>query len=89
MTFLFLGVPIKLIGGEGEGQGNVYVDGKPVCDDGWNENAGKVACKQLGYSGVRKITSGEYGNYGNYFKNRNLLSLEKHATLNAMLIYKQ
>ena len=67
MTFLFLGVPIKLIGGEGEMQGNVYVDGKPVCDDNWNENAGKVACRQLGFSGVEQITSSEYGNY---FKNR-------------------
>ena len=63
---LFLDVPIKLIGGEREEQGNVYVDGKPVCDDGWNINAGAVACRQLGFAGVQEITSGEYGNY---FKN--------------------
>ena len=67
ILYSILGVPIKLIGGEGEMQGNVYVDGKPVCDDNWNENAGKVACRQLGFSGVEQITSGEYGNY---FKNR-------------------
>lgn len=62
LTFL-LDVPIKLIGGESEEQGNVYVDGKPVCDDDWNYNAGKVACRQLGFTSVQEITSGEYGNY--------------------------
>ena len=71
MTFLFLAVSIKLIGGEGEGQGNVYVDGKPVCDDYWDINAGRVACRQLGYDGFLEITSGEYDTYfnkRNFFK---------------------
>ena len=65
MTSLFLGVPIKLIGGGSEELGNVYVDGKPVCDDNWNINAGKVACRQLGYKGVLEIKSGEYDTYFN------------------------
>ena len=78
MTFLFLAVPIKLIGGESERQGNVYVNGKPVCDDGWDESAGEVACRQLGHGGVEQITSREYGNY---FNKWNLLSLEKHANI--------
>ena len=71
MTFLFLGNAIRLIGGEAEGQGNVYVNGKPVCDDGWNINAGKVACRQMGYSGVLEIKSSEYDTYfskWNFFK---------------------
>ena len=71
MTFLFLGVPIKLIGGEADGKGNGYVDGKPVCDDGWNINSGKVACRQLGYDGVLSVTSSEYDTYfnkRNFFK---------------------
>ena len=78
MTFLFLAVSIKLIGGESEEQGNVYVDGKPVCDDGWNINAGQVACRQLGYSGVMEIKSGEYDTY---FNKRNFFKPgKKHAT---------
>ena len=79
MTFLFLGVSIKLIGGESEGEGNVYVNSKPVCDHGWNINAGKVACRQLGYSGVLEIKSGEYDTYfnkPNFFKpGKNILTL--------------
>ena len=78
ILYSILGVPIKLIGGEGEMQGNVYVDGKPVCDDGWNENAGKAACRQLGFTGVEQITSGEYGKL---FQKKNLVSLEKHANI--------
>ena len=65
-------------------QGNVYVDGKPVCDDNWNENAGKVACRQLGFSGVEQITSCEYGSY---FKNRICEVWKNMLTLNLMLIY--
>ena len=85
MNFLFLGVPIKLIGGEGDETGNVYVDGKPVCDDGWNINSGKVACRQLGYSDVLSITSSEYDTY---FNKCNLFKPGKNMlTLNVMLIY--
>ena len=54
-----------MIGGEAAGQGNVYVSGKPICDDGWDINAGKVACQQLGYGGVLEIMSGEYDAYSN------------------------
>ena len=32
-----------------------------VCDDGWSRNEGTVACRQLGYSFVRVVTSGFYG----------------------------
>ena len=69
--FLFVGYSIRLIGGDAGGEGNVYVNGKPVCDDDWNINAGKVACRELGYGGVVKIRSGEYYtdfNKSNFFK---------------------
>ena len=78
MAFLFLGDSIRLIGGEVEGQGNVYVSGKPVCDDGLDINAGKVACRQLGYSGILEI---KFGEYDTYFK------IKKMLILKVMLIY--
>ena len=84
MTFLFLDVTIELLGGESEWQGNVYVDGKPVCDDGWDINAGKVACRQLGYSGVLEIKLGECDTY---FKKRNFFKPgKKHANIECGVI---
>ena len=82
---LFLGSAIRLLGGEGEQQGNVYVSGKPVCDDGWNINAGKVACRQSGYTGVLEIKLGEYDTYvnkRNFFKPG-----KKMLSLNVILFY--
>ncbi|XP_014681507.1 PREDICTED: deleted in malignant brain tumors 1 protein-like [Priapulus caudatus] len=29
-----------------------------VCDDGWNEAAGRVVCRQLGYSGLERVSTG-------------------------------
>ena len=81
---MFVGDSIRLIGGEAEGEGNVYANGKPVCDDGWNINAGKVACRQLGYSGVLEIRSGEYDTYfnkWNFFKPENHAIIECDAIL--------
>ena len=64
-VFFILGRPISLIGGEVPGQGNVYVNGRPVCDYGWNIIAGKVAWRHLGYSDVLEIKFGEHDTYFN------------------------
>ena len=39
---------IELRGGRSRNEGNVFVDGKPVCDDMWDENDAIVACRMLG-----------------------------------------
>ena len=46
---------IDLRGGNGDlggdvMKGNVYVDGKPVCDDGWGAEEAKVICRYLSYT---------------------------------------
>ena len=42
-------------------EGNVYIDGKPICDDGWDKNAAIVACRMLGYSDGSPTQQSAYG----------------------------
>ena len=48
-----------LIGGTKGSEGNVFIDGKPVCDDDWDLNDAKVACRQLGFSNAVGPTAGK------------------------------
>ena len=41
-------VKVKLRGGENRKEGNVFVNGKPVCDDLWDEKDATVTCRMLG-----------------------------------------
>ena len=38
----------ELRGGSSPNQGNLFVNGKPVCDDYWDNNDAIVACRMLG-----------------------------------------
>ena len=40
---------IELRGGSNRKEGNVFINGKPVCDDMWDKNDATVACRMLGY----------------------------------------
>ena len=46
-----------LIGGNKGSEGNVFIDGKPVCDDDWDLNDAKIACRQLGFSNAVRATA--------------------------------
>ena len=40
---------IELRGGSRRTEGNVFVNGKPVCDDMWDKKDATVACRMLGF----------------------------------------
>ena len=52
-----------LIGGESESEGNVYMGGIPVCDDGWGEAEANAVCRELNFTGgaQRYTTSSKFG----------------------------
>ena len=47
---------VCLRGGSSDNEGNVMVGGAPVCDDSWGMEDGMVACRDLGYHGVLRVT---------------------------------
>jgi len=58
---------VKLVGGKTSKEGHVYVKGKPVCDDSWDDKDAKVLCRMLGFnSGTAIIKPGNKRNpFGN------------------------
>ena len=45
--------------------GILYFEGKPVCDDSFDSNDAKVACKSIGYSGYHSFHSDSFNSIGN------------------------
>ena len=51
---------VGLVGGSSANEGNVWATNSNgmygvICDDGWDANAAKVVCKQLGYNGAAEV----------------------------------
>ena len=60
---------ITLVGGPNAQQGNVFVNGMPVCDDGWDLKDALVVCNQLGFPSVLRATeSSEFGRVPTTFR---------------------
>jgi len=52
---------LELVGGTTAMEGNVYLHGRPVCDDSWDDNAATVLCKELGYASGTMETKSNWG----------------------------
>ena len=51
-----------MVGGTGPHEGNVHLNGMPVCEWGWDLKDAWVACIQSGFFGVREVTrSSKFG----------------------------
>jgi len=40
---------VRLVGGRNSKEGNVLLNGRPICDDAWQHNDAKVVCRMLGH----------------------------------------
>ena len=75
-------VNITLAGGPTELQGNVFVNGMPVCDDGWDMQDAWVVCKQLGFPSVLSATtSSKFGRVPSTFRMDNVGCTGEEASL--------
>merc|ERR1712002_813480 len=67
------GYDIRLVGGYSEREGNVLVNGQPICDDSWDMDDANVACRMLGFEGAEDtVCCSEFGSHGSTFIMDNL-----------------
>merc|ERR1711962_985028 len=72
---------IELRGGSEEFEGNVFIDGLPVCDDLWNDQDAMVVCRMLGYSHGQSTHNSAYGNVPDTFIMDNVACSGNEETL--------
>ena len=60
VQYWFLESLSVLIGGVKDSEGNIFIDGKPICDDYWDLNDAKVACRQLGFANAVNATQSKH-----------------------------
>ena len=49
------------MGGPTAHEGNVLINGRPVCDDYWDNNDATVVCRMLGYGSGIAVQNAAYG----------------------------
>jgi len=52
---------VTLDGGRQPGEGNVLINGRPVCDDMWDDKDAEVVCRMLGYNSGQATSYSTFG----------------------------
>ena len=61
------------MGGNGTHEGNVYLDGMPICGYSWDIKDAWIVCKQLGFASVVEFTTNsQFGRVNDLFRMRNV-----------------
>jgi hypothetical protein len=64
---------VTLVGGSSVTEGNVYINGLPVCDDFWSQNDAIVICRMLGFVGGTPTVQSHFGTVRTNFGMDNVL----------------
>jgi len=52
---------VTLVGGSHPGEGNVIINGRPVCDDLWDKRDADVVCRMIGFVSGQAVTNSAFG----------------------------